>query len=130
MEYNIAGEIGTWELPFCNIVVVNPDNDNFISAKAVIDTGAYDYCIKKNIIDSLKLPKVGEGKIALPANGNSDSGIYKANLVFEPNLLFPNALCKVLILEDYPADVIIGTFFLQGKSFHYNTLLKSWRIVW
>lgn len=130
MENNIKGEIGKWGLAMCKVIVQNPLTNKFIEVRAVIDTGAYHYCIKQKVIDFLELPKMGEGSVAMPVEGVQKTGIYRANLIFEPDKLISNIYCNVLIVDDYEAEVIIGTFFLQGKSFNYNTLLNSWRIIY
>ena len=131
MEYNIKGEIGLWGLPLCKIIVVSPEDESqFLEVTGVIDTGAYDYFITQKVIDLLKLPKVGEGKVDHAIAGTKDSCIYKADFVFNKELRLNSFLCKVLIMESYPAEVILGTSFLEGKSFYYNNLTGTWRVVW
>lgn len=131
MEYNIKGEIGIWGLAICKVVVQNSnDASKVLEVNAVIDTGAYDYCISQKAIDFLELPTVGEDSLGHPIIGIQKTGIYKVNILFEPDILIDNVMCKVLVMENYPVEFIIGTSFLKGKSFTYNTLLGSWRIIW
>ena len=100
-------------------------------ANTIIDTGAYDYILKQSVIDLLELPTINTGESLHPIDGVIKSNIYTANFAFvKERHLFENAECKVLHSVDYPAEFIIGTFFLHDKSFHYNWNTMSWSITW
>ncbi|HMJ48401.1 MAG TPA: hypothetical protein VK498_13805 [Ferruginibacter sp.] len=125
----IIGTIDKWGCPIFQCDIANTGTFQKTTVKAVIDTGAFDYCLKQIYIEALQLPIISEIEINHPTEGKRNAYKYKGAILFGENVL-PDIEIQPLILENYEHDFIIGTRFLLGKSFKYESLNDQWMIYW
>ncbi len=129
MPYSVEGTINEHQMPVCRCCIINSATQKFVEVSAIIDTGAYDFFLKKSLIELLELEQVGNADSLHPVDGIITSAVYKADLAVG-TWRFDTTQFKILHSETYPVSVIIGSVFLTGKTFKYDGIQKTWILEW
>jgi hypothetical protein len=122
MPLSIKLPLGTWDLPFMEVVITNPVTRFERNITAILDTGAAECLIQKHIAAELGIHPITSNEFNHPKYGNVKSVGYFMHIT----LLSEHGSCQLKNFplgefenESYPADVILG-----------GTLLKSLKLIY
>ena len=101
--------------------------------KAIIDTGAQDCLVKRELVAKLGLQPIDTFKALNPEGGIITSDLYKVGLITDTNNYLDTSkyvTIKMGILEEdaFPADIILGGTFLRHCRFTFNGLARRFEI--
>jgi predicted aspartyl protease len=133
MDHSIAGRFDEYGFPFLEIQVWNKQQEVFLPAKAIIDTGAAHCMIREELALQLQLPELRVADYRHPVFGTMPLKEYIMDLRFDTNPATNSPVLEgvragTLIDLNYPAGVIIGVELLKHCSFSYNGQNKTFTL--
>lgn len=133
MERIIAGHFDEHGFPYLEIQVWNKQQDVYLPAKAIIDTGAAHCMIREELALQLGLPELRVADYRHPVFGTMPLKEYIMDLRFDGNPqseapVLEGIRAGTLIDLNYPAGVIIGVELLKHCSFSYDGFAKTFTL--
>lgn len=134
MNATIKGAIDDDLFAFLNVFVFNTDTYEVCKGiKAIIDTGAQDCLIKRNLATKLGLRSVDKLEELNPVGGIITSDYFKIGLITDTENYMDTSKYAILqagAIEEagYPADMILGATFLRHCTFNYDGRNKTFEI--
>jgi predicted aspartyl protease len=121
----ITGRLDQFNFPYIDVAIVNPDTEQYVTAKAIIDTGAHPCLLKPELITGLGLQHFRESKYYNPMSDLVTSNDYIINLIVDLHnstgtFQFQNVRVGTIASPEYPAGMIIGIELLKHCNFTYK----------
>lgn len=125
MERTITGHFDEYGFPYLDLQVWNKQQNLYLPAKAIIDTGAAHCMVREEVAAQLQLPELRVADYRHPVFGSMPIKEYIMDLCFSSDgqgggSIIEGVRAGTLVDPNYPAAVIIGVELLKYCSFSYN----------